>query len=84
MAEEDDMIFVNSKKSFHNQFYPNIVKLLNKFCDIKNKYGSIYNELIKKQELNFIEMKKQEINVSLKEIIDSIRCFKIKFLKQNK
>ena len=59
LIKEDEMIFLNSKKNFYDKFRPKIIELFNQIYDIKKKYGSINNALIKKKELEFIEKEKQ-------------------------
>ena len=60
MIMEHEMIFLNSKKKFYDRFVKEIIELLNQIYDIKEKYGSINNALIKKKELEFIEKEKQK------------------------
>ena len=68
MVKEDDMIFVNSKKSFFSKFQQNIIDLLEKFLEIKRIHGSINNALIKKKKLKFIEQQKKEAERKQKEL----------------
>ena len=49
LIKEDEMIFLNSKKKFYDKFRPKIIELFNQIYDIKKKYGSINNALIKKK-----------------------------------
>jgi len=60
IVTDNEMIFINSKKIFYNEFRSKIIELLTQIYDIKNKYGSINNALIKKKELEFIEKEKQK------------------------
>ena len=60
LIKEDEIIFLNSKKKFYVKFRPKIIKLFNQIYDIKEKYGSINNALIKKKELEFIEKEKEK------------------------
>ena len=60
IVTDNEMIFINSKKKFYNKFRSKIIELLTQIYDIKNKYGSINNALIKKKELEFIENEKQK------------------------
>ena len=60
IVTDNEMIFINSKKIFYNEFRSKIIELLTQIYDIKNKYGSINNALIKKKELEFIEKEKKE------------------------
>ena len=60
IVTDNEMIFINSKKIFYNEFRSKIIELLTQIYDIKNKYGSINNALIKKKELEFIENEKQK------------------------
>lgn len=61
LIKEDQMIFLNSKKNFYVKFRPKIIELFNQIYDIKKKYGSINNALIKKKELEFIEKEKERM-----------------------
>lgn len=67
LIKEDEMIFLNSKKNFYVKFRPKIIELFNQIYDIKKKYGSINNALIKKKELEFIEKEKEKALKRLKE-----------------
>ena len=63
MVMDHEMIFLNTKKKFYDRFRPKIIELLNQIYNIKEKYGSINNALIKKKELKelkFIEKEKQK------------------------
>ena len=63
MVTDHEMIILNTKKKFYDRFRPKIIELLNQIYNIKEKYGSINNALIKKKELKelkFIEKEKQK------------------------
>ena len=60
MIKDDEMIFVNSKRMFYDEFLPNIVELLNQIYKVKKEKGSINSALIQKKELEFIEKEKQK------------------------
>ena len=50
MVTDHEMIILNTKKKFYDRFRPKIIELLNQIYNIKEKYGSINNALIKKKE----------------------------------
>ena len=70
------MIFVNTKEIFLNKFFPKIANLLKQIYDIKRRSGSINKDLIKKENLEYIE--KQKNNMNLKDILDSINMCQTK------
>lgn len=72
----NEMIFVNTKEIFLNKFFPKIANLLKQIYDIKRRSGSINKDLIKKENLEYIE--KQKNNMNLKDILDSINMCQTK------
>lgn len=63
IIDEEDLFFVNTYflDSHKELFYPDIGKLLNKIYEVKEKNGSMKNEKIEKEKLEFIEKEKEKM-----------------------
>ena len=80
MITGDDIIFVNTNMAYYKDddetnFRSEIIKLLKKIYEVKKKYGSIDNEKVKKIE---VKKKRQQINVDIKGITESILMYQNK------
>ena len=68
MIRKEDIVFVNTfNASPHmKMFYPEIEKILDQFYQAKMRFGSMNNELIKKQELENNLRQKEELEAERK------------------
>ena len=68
MISKEDIVFVNTfNASPHmKMFYPEIEKILDQFYQAKMRFGSMNNELIKKQELENNLRQKEELEAERK------------------
>ena len=68
MISKEDIVFVNTLNTSPHMkvFYPEIEKFLEQFYKVKMSLGSMNNELIKKQELEFNQRQKEELEAERK------------------